>query len=109
MATTIDTRTAITFTLPDDAVTIAGNGGGASVDLSSATALGGLLAENDLDDVASAATARANLGAVDLALSEAAGVSVALGDFADDAAAAIGGVAVGALYRNGSILMVRVA
>ena len=32
----------------------------------------------------------------------------ALGNFANDAAAATGGVIVGALYRNGSILMVRV-
>jgi hypothetical protein len=31
------------------------------------------------------------------------------GDYADDAAAAAGGVAVGGLYRNGSILMIRVA
>lgn len=38
------------------------------------------------------------------------GISVAgLGDYADDAAAASGGVAVGGLYRNGSILMIRVA
>lgn len=38
------------------------------------------------------------------------GFSVAgLGDYANDAAAAGGGVAVGALYRNGSVLMIRVA
>lgn len=38
------------------------------------------------------------------------GISVAgLGDYADDTAAASGGVAVGGLYRNGSILMIRVA
>lgn len=53
--------------------------------------------------------ARANLGAVDASLSEASGVSSALGNYADDAAAAVGGVAVGALYRTGSILKVRVA
>lgn len=33
----------------------------------------------------------------------------ALGDYADDTAAAAGGVAVGRLYRNGSVVMVRVA
>lgn len=32
-----------------------------------------------------------------------------LGNYADDAAAAAGGVAVGQLYRNGSVVMVRVA
>lgn len=32
-----------------------------------------------------------------------------LGDYANDAAAATGGVPVGALYRNGSVLMIRVA
>lgn len=32
-----------------------------------------------------------------------------LGNYADDTAAAAGGVAVGAMYRNGSVLMVRVA
>lgn len=32
-----------------------------------------------------------------------------LGNYADDAAAASGGVAVGGMYRNGSVLMVRVA
>jgi hypothetical protein len=38
------------------------------------------------------------------------GISVAgLGDYEDDAAAASGGVAVGGLYRDGSILMIRVA
>ena len=33
----------------------------------------------------------------------------ALPDYADDAAAAAGGVPVGGRYRNGSVLMVRVA
>lgn len=33
----------------------------------------------------------------------------ALADYVDDAAAAAGGVPVGALYRNGSVVMVRVA
>lgn len=33
----------------------------------------------------------------------------ALGNYADDAAAAVGGVAIGGLYRNGSVLMIRVA
>lgn len=32
-----------------------------------------------------------------------------LGNYANDAAAAAGGVAIGGLYRNGSILMIRVA
>lgn len=82
------------------------------VDLRPATLAGeggALLASENLDDVADPDVARANLGAVDASLSEAAGVSVALGDYADDAAAAVGGVAVGALYRTGSILKVRVA
>lgn len=70
---------------------------------------GALLASENLDDVEDPDAARANLGAVDASLSEAAGVSVALGNYADDAAAATGGVAVGALYRTGSILKVRVA
>lgn len=70
---------------------------------------GALLASENLDDVADPDEARANLGAVDLSLSEAAGVSTALGNYANDAAAAAGNVAVGALYRNGSVLMVRVA
>lgn len=82
------------------------------VDLRPATLAGeagALLASENLDDVADPDAARANLGAVDLSLSEAAGVSVALGNYADDAAAATGGVAVGALYRTGSIIKVRVA
>ena len=33
----------------------------------------------------------------------------ALSDFVDDAAAAAGGIAVGQLYRNGSVVQVRVA
>lgn len=90
---------------------------------------GALLAsENlaDLDDVATARTnlgatavgvslftaasptaARTAIGAVTTTLSNAAGVD-ALGDYADDAAAALGGVAVGALYRTGSILKARI-
>lgn len=74
-----------------------------------ASGAGALLAAENLDDVADPDVSRANIGAVDVALSEAAGVSTALGDYADDAAAAIGGVAVGALYRTGSILKTRVA
>ena len=34
---------------------------------------------------------------------------IGLGNFASDAAAAAGSVAIGQLYRNGSIVMVRVA
>lgn len=34
---------------------------------------------------------------------------VVLGNYANDGAAATGGVPVGGLYRNGSVLMVRVA
>lgn len=74
-----------------------------------AEAAGALLASENLDDVADPDVARANLGAVDLGLGEAAGVSTTLDNYANDAAAAVGGVAVGALYRNGSVLMVRVA
>ena len=36
-------------------------------------------------------------------------VRVTLGDYADDTAAAAGGVPVNGLYRNGSVLMVRVS
>lgn len=36
------------------------------------------------------------------------GTLPALGNFANDAAASAGGVAIGNMYRNGSILMVRV-
>lgn len=32
-----------------------------------------------------------------------------LGNYANDAAAATGGVAIGGMYRNGSVIMVRVA
>jgi hypothetical protein len=35
--------------------------------------------------------------------------SVTIGNYANDAAAATGGVAVGGVYRNGSVLMIRVA
>lgn len=112
---------------------------------------GALLAANNLSDLASAATARTNLGgttvgkAVFTAASEAAAqtaigatvtgasvltaanaaagrtalaaaantlagvASVSLSDYADDAAAAVGGIAVGSLYRTGSIIKVRVA
>lgn len=48
-------------------------------------------------------------GAMLADMSNGAGISAALGDFADDAAAATGGVVVGAPYRTGSILKVRVA
>lgn len=93
------------------------------------SAAGALLAEENLGDLDDAATARTNLGAtavgvslftaasptaartaigaVATTLSNAAGVD-ALGDYADDAAAALGGVAVGALYRTGSILKARI-
>ncbi len=57
---------------------------------------------------ATPADARTAMGAAATTLANAAGVSAALGNYADDAAAATGGVAVGALYRNGSVLMVRV-
>lgn len=36
-------------------------------------------------------------------------ISATLGNYANDAAAASGGVPVGGLYRNGSVLMIRVA
>jgi hypothetical protein len=42
-------------------------------------------------------------------LGQTAGAYSSLGDFANDAAAAAGGVSVGALYRNGSVVMVRVS
>lgn len=64
MAVKLDLRTAITFTFPDAAVTYAG--GGANVDLSSASVGGGLLAAKNLSDLASAADARMNLGATTL-------------------------------------------
>ena len=37
------------------------------------------------------------------------GLGATLADYADDATAAAGGVAVGGLYRNGSVVQVRVA
>src|SRR5687768_15580482 len=70
---------------------------------------GALVADENLADVADADAALANLGGASADLSTAAGVSAALGDYANDAAAAVGGVGVGELYRNGSVLMVRVA
>lgn len=36
-------------------------------------------------------------------------VRVTLGDYADDSAAASGGIPINGLYRNGSVLMVRVS
>lgn len=39
----------------------------------------------------------------------ASGVKFTLSDFADDTAAASGGIAVGQLYRNGSVVQVRVS
>lgn len=36
-------------------------------------------------------------------------LGVSLGNYANDAAAAVHGVSVGGLYRNGSVVMVRVA
>lgn len=36
-------------------------------------------------------------------------IAVPLGNYTNDAAAATGGVPLGGLYRNGSVLMVRVA
>lgn len=43
------------------------------------------------------------------ALSALEGQFAGLGNYADDTAAAAGGVAIGGFYRNGSVLMVRVA
>lgn len=63
---------------------------------------------NDLSDVDSISAARNNLGVPNRALTEVSGANV-LGNYADDAAAAVGGVAVGELYRTGSIVKVRVA
>lgn len=70
---------------------------------------GALLTAENLADVADVEEALANLGGASADLSTVAGVSAALGNYANDAAAAAGNVAVGELYRNGSVLMVRVA
>ncbi len=57
-----------------------------------------------------AVDAAAGRTAIAAAANTLAGVaSVSLSDYADDAAAAIGGIAVGSLYRTGSIIKVRVA
>lgn len=48
-----------------------------------------------------------NRGATVVQLSE--GIASGLTNAVNDAAAAIAGVAVGAMYRNGSVVMVRVA
>ena len=57
-----------------------------------------------------AADAAAGRTAIAAAANTLAGVaSVSLSDYADDAAAAVGGIAVGSLYRTGSIIKVRVA
>lgn len=96
-----------------------------------AAAGGALLAEENLGDLDDVATARTNLGgtatgvavftavnataartatsAMSRSMTDAAGVAAALIDAADDAAAALAGVAVGAVYRTGSILKTRVA
>lgn len=102
---TITSATPVLLTVEADI----NSAGEAVIDLTAAAPGAALLAAENLDDVADPDEARANIGAVDASLSEAAGVSAALGDYADDAAAALGGVGVGELYRNGSVLMVRVA
>lgn len=102
----------------DDAPTALANLGGTATGIAlftaaaasnARTAIGATATGSSLITAADAAAARTAAAAMDRALSEAAGVSVALGDYADDAAAALGGVAVGKLYRTGSILKVRVA
>jgi len=72
--------------------------------LTTLTAFGRALL-NDPD----AATTRTTLGLGSLATQNADEVSLVLADHLDDAAAAAGGVDVGQLYRNGSVVMVRVA
>jgi hypothetical protein len=59
---TYDSRTAITWTFPNGAVTVTGQGGGVSVDLSSATVLGASAIGAALFVSASAAAARTTLG-----------------------------------------------
>lgn len=56
---------------------------------------------SDADVVAGVVTKNATSGAVLL--------NATLGNYANDGAAATGGVPVGGLYRNGSIVMVRVS
>ena len=73
------------------------------------TAIGATVTGSALITATNAAAGRTAIGAAATDLSNAAGVSTALGNYADDAAAALGGVAVGALYRNGSVVQVRVA
>lgn len=56
------------------------------------------------------ATADLPIGGQQVAsLSQTAGAFVSLGNYANDAAAAAGGVQIGALYRNGSVIQVRVS
>lgn len=71
------------------------------------TALGATVTGAAVFTAADAAAGRTALAA---AANTLAGVaSVSLSDYADDAAAAVGGIAVGSLYRTGSIIKVRVA
>lgn len=64
---------------------------------------------NVLASGGSVAAVQGDIAALDVRVTALEGQFALLGDFADDAAAATGGVAVGGLYRNGSVLMVRVA
>lgn len=64
---------------------------------------------NVLSSAGSVAGVAGDVAALDGRVAALEGQFALLGDFADDAAAATGGVAVGGLYRNGSVLMVRVA
>jgi hypothetical protein len=55
-------------------------------------------------------TAQLPIGGQQVAsLGQTGGAYSSLGNYANDAAAAAGGVAVGALYRNGSVVQVRVS
>ena len=107
MAVITDLRTATTFTFADEAVS--SSFGGLAVDLSNAAAIGATEVGQAVIEAEDEEAALTAIGAAAADLSNAAGVSTALINYADDAAAAAGGVAVGELYRTGSILKVRVA
>ena len=75
---------------------------------------GGLLAANNLSDVASATTSLTNLGGTTVgravftaANAAAVWTALGLGNYVDDAAAAAGGVAVGEAYHTAGVLKTR--
>lgn len=73
------------------------------------TAIGATVTGSAVITAVNTTAARTAISAMSRSMTDAAGVAAALIDAADDAAAALAGVAVGAVYRTGSILKTRVA